>query len=169
MSLCYECASFRYMPTTGTAGPRGRRVPIFWETDILISIVYKFVHPPAMEKCSNYSISSQAQTVLYVFILRYFDRWKMIFQSFFFIWISLMVKDVERLLTCLSAIWDSSVEYSLLRSVFYLFIGLVGTLMTGVLSSYIFWRLFLCLNELNYLLSAKNTNIKLNLWIIIQL
>ena len=51
-------------------------------------------------------------------------------------YISLMTKDVEHFLKCLSAILDSSVESSLFRSVLHFFlIGLIVLLMTNFLSS----------------------------------
>ena len=49
--------------------------------------------------------------------------------------ISLMTKDVEHFLKCLSAILDSSVESSLFRSVLHFFIGLCVLLVTNFLSS----------------------------------
>ena len=68
-----------------------------------------------MEECSLYHTSSPAQAVISVFDLGHSYRNLRVV----FICISLMAKDVEYFLKCLSSILDSSVESSLFRSVFH--------------------------------------------------
>ena len=58
-------------------------------------------------------------------------RWDL---SIIFICISLMTKDIEHFFKCFPAIWDSSVENFLFRSVLYFLIGLFGSLESTFLS-----------------------------------
>ena len=117
MSLWHNWVSFGYIPKSGIPGSWGRLFPNFLRnchTDIQRGCTSLHSH----QQCRSVPFSPQPlqhKLSLVFLILAIFKgvRWNL---KVVLIFISLMTKDVEHFLKCLSVILDSSVESSLFRS-----------------------------------------------------
>ena len=135
MSLWHSWASFGYISKSGIAGSWGKLFPNFLRnhhTDIQSGYTSLRSH----QQCRSVPFSPQPlqhklSSVFLILAILTGIRWNLRVV----ICIFLMTKDVELFLKCLSAILDSSVESSLVRSVLQFFIGLFVLLMTNFLSS----------------------------------
>ena len=118
MSLWHDWASFGYIPKSGIAGSWRRLFPNFLRTchtDIQRDCTSLQSH----QQCRSVPFSPQPlqhklSSVFLILAILSGVRWNL---RVVLICISLMTKDVEHFLKCLSAILDSSVESSLFRSV----------------------------------------------------
>ena len=126
MSLWHDWASFGYIPKSGIAESWGRLFPNFsrnHHTDIQRGCISLHSH----QQCRSVPFSPQPlqhklSSVFLILTILSDIRWNL---RVVLICISLMPKDVEHFLKCLSAILDFSVESSLFRSVLHFFkIGL---------------------------------------------
>ena len=147
MSLWHDWASFGYIPKSGITGSWGRLFPNFLRnrhTDFQRGCTSLHSH----QQCRSVPFSPQPlqhklSSVFLILAILTHERWNL---RVILIYISLMTKDVEYFLKCLSAILDSSLERSLFRSVFLFFIGLFVLLMNNFLCSlYILEIKSLCL------------------------
>ena len=143
MSLWHDWASFGYIPKSGITGSWGRLFPNFLRnlhTDIQRG--YTSLH--SHQQCRSVPFSAQPlqhklSSVFLIVALLTGIRWTL---RVVLICISLMTKDLERFLKCLSAILDSSVESFLFRSVLHFFF-LLDYLICWCLISWflcVFWR-----------------------------
>ncbi|MBV2150903.1 DUF3704 domain-containing protein [Sphingobium sp. AS12] len=136
MSLLYECASFGYMPKSGIAGSCGRLIPIFLRsrhTDFQSGCTSWHSHQQWRSvPLSPHPLQHKLSLVFLILAILTGVRW---YLRVVLICISLMAKDVEHFLMCLSAILDSSIENCLFSSVPHFLIGLFGVLETSFLSS----------------------------------
>ena len=117
MSLWHDWVPLRYIPKSGIAGSWGRLFSNFlryFPTDIQSSLhshqqcrSVPFIPHPLQHKLSSMFLILAILTGL---------RWNL---RIILICISLMTKDIEYFLKCLSAILDSSDESSLVRSVMW--------------------------------------------------
>ena len=136
VSLWHDWASFGYMPKCGITGSWGKLFPNFLRnrhTDIQRGCTS--LH--SQQQCKSVPFSPQPlqhklSSVFLILAILTGVRWNL---RVVLICISLMTKDVEHFLKCLSAILDSSVESSLFRPALHFFIGLFVLLMTNFLSS----------------------------------
>ena len=142
MSLLYNWASFGNIPKSGIVGSWGRLFPNFLRnhhTDIQRGCTSLHSH----QQCRSVPFSPQPlqhklSSVFLILAILTSVRWNL---RVVLICISLMTKDVEHFLKCLSAILYSSVESSLFRSVLHFFLlayVIFWCLISWVLC--IFWR-----------------------------
>ena len=145
--LVVPLSIFGYIPKSGIAGSWGRLFPNFLRNH----------HTDIQRDCSSLHSHQQCRNVSFTWYpLQH--KWSSVFLSsailtdvrwnlrVVLICISLMTKDVEHFLKCLSVILDSSVESSQFRSVLHFF--LLDYLFFWWLISWvlcIFWRSDLCL------------------------
>ena len=145
MSLRHTWASFGYIPKSGITGSWGRLFSNFLRnrhTDIQRGCTSLHSH----QQCSSVPFSPQSlqpmlsSMDLFLAVLTGV-RWNL---RVVLICISLMTKDVEHFLKCLSANLDSSVERSLFRSVLYFLLDYLFFWWPISWVLCIFWRSDLC-------------------------
>ena len=147
MSLWHDWMSFGYITKSCIIGSWGRLFPNFLRnryTDIQRGCTSLHSH----QQCRSVPFSPQPlqhklSSVFLILAILTGVRWNL---RVVFICISLMTKDVEYFLKCLSAILDSFAESSLFRSILYFFLldyGIFWCPISWVLC--IFWRSALCL------------------------
>ena len=163
MSLCYDWASFGYIPKSGITGSWERLFPNFLRnchTDIQRDCISLHSH----QQCRSVSISPQPlqhklSSVFLILALLSGVRWNL---RVVLICISL-INDIEHFFRFLSVILDCSVESSLFRSVlhffywilsysgvqdleFFVYFGDQTSVWCGVSEDlFPFWRLLFCL------------------------
>ena len=137
MSLWHDWASFGYIPKSGITGSWGRLFPNFLRnchTDIQRGFTTLHSH----QQCRSVPftplpLQHKLSSVFCILAILTSVRWNL---RVVFIWISLMTKDVEHFLKCLSVILDSSAESSPFRSILhFFFIGLCVLLVFNFLNS----------------------------------
>ena len=146
MSLRHDWASFGYIPRNGITGSWGRLFPNFLRnrhTDIQRGCTSLHSH----QQCRSVPFPPQPlqhklSSVFLILVILTGVRWNL---RVVLICISLMTKDVEHFLKCLSAILYSSVESSLFRSVLHFFYWIMWSIGVQFLVLCIFWKSDLCL------------------------
>ena len=136
MSLLYEHALFGYIHKRGMAGSWGRLIPIFMSylhTDFQSGLTSSHSHQQWRSvPISPHPIQHRLSLGFLILAILTGVRW---YLRVVLSCISLMAKDFERFLKCLSAISDSSVENSLFSSATHFLISLFGVLVASFLSS----------------------------------
>ena len=126
MSLWHDWASFEYITISGILGSWGRLVPDFLRnhhTDIQRGCTSLNSHQQyGTVHFIPQSLQHKLSSVFLILVILTGVRWNL---RVVLICISLMTKDVEHFLKCLSAILDSSVESSLFRSVLHFFYWII--------------------------------------------
>ena len=134
--LVTQLRSFTYTPKSGITGSWGELFPNFLRNrHTVIQRGCTSLH--SHQQCRSVPFTPQPlqhklSSVFLIFAILLGVRWNL---RVVLICISLMTNDVEHFLKCLSALWDSSVESSLFRSVLHFFIGLCVLLVSNFLSS----------------------------------
>ena len=136
MSLLYECASFGYTPRSGITGSCGRLIPIFLRsrhTDFQSGCTSWHSHQQRRKvPLSPHPLQHKLSLVFLILAILTGVRW---YLRVVLSCISLMAKDFEHFLKCLSAISVSSVVNSLFSSAPHFLISLFGVLVASFLSS----------------------------------
>ena len=146
MSLWYDWTFCRYIPKSGIAGSWGRLFPNFLRnrhTGIQSGCTSLHSHQQWRSiPFTPHPLQHKLSSMFLILAILTGVRWNL---RVVLICISLMTKDVEHFLKCLSAILDFSVESSLFRSVFY-FLKLDYLFFWWPISWVlcVFWRSALC-------------------------
>ena len=136
MSLLHGCESFGYMPKRRFAESCGRLIPIFLRnhhTDLQNGCMSLHSHQLRRSvPLSPHSLQHKLSLVFLILVILAGVRW---YLKIVLIFISLIAKDVQHFLNCLSGFLISSIENSFFSSVSQFLIGLFGVLVTSFLSS----------------------------------
>ena len=146
MSLWHGWPSFGYISQSGIAGSWGRLFPNFLRNrhiDIQRGCTNLYSH----QKCRSVPFPPQPlqhklSSVFLILAILTGVRWNL---RVVLICISLMTKDVEHFLNCLSALLDSSVESSLFKSVLHFLLDYFFFWWPISWVLCIFWRSTFCL------------------------
>ena len=137
VSFWYNWASFKYMPKSGNAGFWGRLIPDFLRnchTHFQSGCTSLHSH----QQSDSTSAPTYVSSVVLIITILTGIRW---YLRIILIYFSLKTKDFEQFLKCLLAIWESSVEDLLFKSVPHFLTRLLVFWCTVFFSDlYIFWR-----------------------------
>ena len=118
MSLLHGCGSFGYIPKSGIAGSCGKLIPIFLRnchTDLQNCCMSLYSHQQWRSvPLSPHPLQHKLSLVFLILAILARVRW---YLKVVLICISLIAKDVEHFLKCLSAFLISSIENSFSSSV----------------------------------------------------
>ena len=146
MSLWHDWASFEYIPKSGIAGSWGRLFPNFLRnchTDTQRGCTSLHSHQQLRSvPFSPQPLQHKFSSVFLILAILTGVRWNL---RVVLICISLMTKDVEHFLKCLSANLDFSVESSLFRSVLHFLLDYLFFWCQVSWVLCLFWRSDLCL------------------------